>query len=60
MSGLKLRVICRDCHQERTIAAESQIIPIVGNYYCLSDGKESELNRCACTCEAFLVLGIDK
>jgi hypothetical protein len=60
MSGLKVRVLCKDCDRERIIDAVSQIIPIVGNYYCLSDGKDSESNRCACGCEAFHVVSIER
>ncbi len=60
MSGLKVRVLCKDCDRERTIEAVSQILPIVGNHYCLSDGKESESKKCACGCEAFLIVSIEK
>jgi len=60
MSGLKVQVMCKDCDRVRTIEAVSLIVPIVGNFYCLSDGKESESNRCACGCEAFLIVSIER
>ena len=58
MSGLTARVRCKDCDRERTIEVVSHIIPIVGDFYCISDGRESEANRCACGGEAFHVVSI--
>lgn len=58
MGDLKLQVKCKDCGRERAIEPESQVIPIIGGFSCLSDGQESEAKKCHCGCEAFFVLKI--
>ena len=58
MGDLKVSVSCKDCGRERVIEPESQIIPIIGHFSCLSDGTESEAKKCPCGCEAFFVLAM--
>ena len=60
MSDLKVQVRCKDCDKERVIEPASPIIPIVGGFCCLSEGKESEAKKCSCGSEAFFVINIVK
>jgi len=56
MDKLKVLVRCKDCGKERTLEVSSPIIPVIGGFSCISDGRESEASRCTCGCEAFYVL----
>jgi hypothetical protein len=56
MDSRKVRVRCKDCGRQRAIEVSSMLIPIIGSFFCISDGRESEANRCPCGCEAFDII----